>query len=53
MSLQTTLTGSGHGREVDVHVASTPVTDYNGLVVYTAELITQRVFDTPLADASG
>jgi len=49
MSLQTTITGSGHGREVDVHSASTPITDYNGLVVYTEELQTRRFFDVALA----
>ena len=53
MSLQTTLTGSGHGREVDVHSASTPVTDYNGLVVYTEELMTRRFFDVALASDDG
>lgn len=53
MSLQTTLTGSGHGRDVDVHSASTPITDYNGLVVYTEELQTRRFFDTVLSTDSG
>lgn len=53
MSLQTTITGSGHGRDVDVHSASTPITDYNGLVVYTEELQTRRFFDGVLAAEDG
>ena len=53
MSLQTTITGSGHGREVDVHAAKVPDTDFVGLVAYTEALTTRAFFDTPLQSDTG
>lgn len=53
MSLQTTLTGSGHGLEVDVHKATSPDTNKVGLVAYTEALVTRAFFDTPLQSDDG